>query len=90
MYEFRAGESVAVDACEDYKTDIAIRVTTPSGAIGYVSEGDFILERRSATAHLLQGGLKGITLSCRGMFMKRSQVSRSAGPGNSVSGRGDR
>ena len=61
-----AGDQVTVLACEDFKSDIAFRVRMPSGAVGFVGQGDFRLERRSVTLGLLFRAYDDVVLSCRG------------------------
>ena len=68
-----SGDRVTVLDCEDFKSDIALRVRLPSGAVGYVREGAFGLERRGVTLGLLFRSYGDVVLSCQGWYEHRSE-----------------
>lgn len=45
LYVLKPGERLTVDGCVDSKSDVAVRVITPSGVVGYVGMGDFRLKK---------------------------------------------
>lgn len=65
-----AGAGVVVVACEDYKSDIAIKVRLKTGEVGYASDGAFHLKRESLVKHLLSNP-KTLVWSCRAFFNNR-------------------
>ena len=45
LYALKPGERLTVIGCVDSKSDVAVRVIVPSGAVGYVGTGEFKLKR---------------------------------------------
>lgn len=45
LYVLKPGERLTVSGCVDSKSDVAVRVIAPSGAVGYVGVGEFRLKR---------------------------------------------
>lgn len=45
LLTLESGEKLKVTQCIDYKSDIAIQVSVSENVLGYVSDGDFHLER---------------------------------------------
>lgn len=65
-----AGISVVVVGCEDYKSDIALRVQMKNGEVGYVSDRAFHLKKEGLVTHLLSDP-KRLVWSCRAFFNNR-------------------
>jgi hypothetical protein len=66
------GQRVSVEGCESDKSDFEIRVRLPSGQTGYVSAGDYRLERRDISLGSLASP-GSIVLSCRSLFAPLSE-----------------
>lgn len=66
----QVGVVVDVVGCDDYKSDVAVKVKMKTGEIGYVSDGAFYLRRVDVMDYFLKG-FDGLTLSCRGLFDNR-------------------
>ena len=64
------GSSVSVVGCEDYKSDIALKIRIETGEIGYVSDGAFHLKREESVSHLFSDS-KTLVWSCRDFFNNR-------------------
>lgn len=65
-----AGTKGIVVGCEDYKSDIAIRVRTETGEFGYVSDGAFHLKREGVAKYLFSDSDR-IVWSCHGFYNTR-------------------
>lgn len=65
-----AGAKVIVVGCEDYKSDIALRVRMENGEVGYVSDGAFHLKKEGLAKYLLSDPER-LVWSCRTFFDNR-------------------
>lgn len=65
-----AGHGVVVIGCEDYKSDVAVKVQFESDQLGYVSDGDFYLKKGRVVMHLFSEPYM-LVWSCRRLFNVR-------------------
>lgn len=68
----KRNEEAEVVSCEDIKTNLIIRVRLHTGETGYITDGNFILERKRINPEAIFAKLGSITFSCAGLFNSRS------------------
>lgn len=68
----KSNEKAEVISCKDIKTNLIIMVRLHTGETGYVTDGNFILERKGINPWTIFEEFGSITFSCSGLFNSRS------------------
>lgn len=72
LYVLKSGERLTVSGCVDSKSDVAVRVIAPSGAVGYVGAGHFKLKRIARSiGDVFLFFDESMVWSCRGFYENR-------------------